>query len=194
MISSLKLPLKYVVQMIFVFALTACVQVSSPTEHLSAAPSAQEATEMPTQKPSKTSAPTPTQTPYPFSNPDVKITGEEEVVFDWSVDRCEPENIPDLSTRAFRDASGQVNLINSHYVAYRMVGPDLNNVKIDCDQPIMSSERNLTHPCTMMPPGFLLPTQKMATSFIRWPIWNIKVIHILGSVLRMNTFLVGITR
>ena len=90
----------------------------------------------PTTVPSATSAPTatprPSPTPNPFPNPVLKITGEEEVVFDWTTDRCEPENIPDLATRAFRDATGLVHLLISHYVDYQMTGPDLNQLTPDC--------------------------------------------------------------
>jgi len=82
--------------------------------------------------------PSATSTADPFPNPVLRIVGEEEVVFDWTNDRCEAEHIPDLAARAFRDSSNQVQLITSHYVNYRMVGPDLNNLTTDCD-PIMSS-------------------------------------------------------
>lgn len=84
-----------------------------------------------------TAAP-PTKSPTPFPNPVMKVTGSEEVVFDWTVDRCEKENLPDLPTRAFRDSAGQVHLIISHYVNYRMTGPSLNELESDCT-PIMSS-------------------------------------------------------
>jgi hypothetical protein len=67
-----------------------------------------------------------------------KVVGPEEVIFDWTVDRCEKENLPDLPTRAFRDAAGQVNMIISHYVNYKMTGPSLNDLEMDCDL-IMSS-------------------------------------------------------
>ena len=33
----------------------------------------------------------------------VKIIGAAETVFDWTTDRCESEDIPDLPARAFRD-------------------------------------------------------------------------------------------
>lgn len=89
-------------------------------------------------QPSVTSAP-PTKTPDPFPNPVLKITGEEDVVFDWTNDRCEKYNVADLPSRAFRGADGQVQFILSHFVSYRMVGPDLNNLEIDCN-PIFSSD------------------------------------------------------
>jgi hypothetical protein len=69
---------------------------------------------------------------------EVKITGQEEVVFDWSQDACEPADIPDTPARAFRDAQGRVQLIASHYVNRRMSGPDLDHLTHDCSV-IMSS-------------------------------------------------------
>lgn len=63
----------------------------------------------------------------------LEVVGEEEVVFDWTTDRCANLGMPDLPSRAFRDANGQVNLIISNIVAYRMVGPDLNSVTSDCN-------------------------------------------------------------
>lgn len=83
----------------------------------------------------------PTRTPNPFPNPTLKITGEEEVVFDWTTDRCEDQNIPDLPARAFRDADGQAQLIISDNNNYRMVGPDLNTLTSDCSA-VMRSDHN----------------------------------------------------
>jgi hypothetical protein len=62
----------------------------------------------------------------------VEISGSEEIVFDWTTDRCEEEHIPDIAARAFRDAEGMVQLTIGHYVNYRMTGPDLNSVASDC--------------------------------------------------------------
>jgi hypothetical protein len=70
----------------------------------------------------------------------VEVSGPEEVVFDWTNDRCEDENIPDIAARAFRDAEGRVQLWIGHYYNYRMIGPDLNNVKPDCTASIMRSD------------------------------------------------------
>lgn len=64
--------------------------------------------------------------------PSVEVTGPSEIVFDWTTDRCEPENIPDIAARAFRDAEDQVQLWIGHYVNYRMIGPDLNHLEPDC--------------------------------------------------------------
>jgi len=90
---------------------------------------------------SQTNTPLPTPTADPFPDPTLKIVGEEEIVFDWSADRCAFQNIPDLAFRAFKDTEGQVQAILSSDNNYRMFGPDLNTLQLDCD-PIMQSERN----------------------------------------------------
>jgi len=69
------------------------------------------------------------------------VTGAPEVVFDWTNDRCEPEDIPDTAARAFRDSIGQVQLLASHYITRRDVGPDLNTVTHDC-LVVFTSERD----------------------------------------------------
>lgn len=63
----------------------------------------------------------------------LRVIGEEELVFNWSADRCEELDIPDLPARAFRDDSGQVQLIASHEnPVYRFIGPDLDNLNNEC--------------------------------------------------------------
>jgi hypothetical protein len=63
----------------------------------------------------------------------IAITGPEETVFDWSRNACEPRDIPDAPARAFRDAEGRVQLIASHHVNRREVGPDLDHLKHRCE-------------------------------------------------------------
>jgi hypothetical protein len=75
-----------------------------------------------------------------FIDKTLKIAGAEEVIFDWTTDRCEDENIPDIAPRAFRDSSGRVQLTIGHLNTYRMVGPDLNSVESDCSAPVMISD------------------------------------------------------
>jgi hypothetical protein len=69
----------------------------------------------------------------------VTVTGEPEMVFDWSTDACEPENIPDIAANAYRDADGNAQLTIGHYVTYRMIGPELDDVTIDCSAPQLRS-------------------------------------------------------
>jgi hypothetical protein len=59
--------------------------------------------------------------------------GAEEKVFDWSTSACEDTDIPDSPARAFRDASGQVQLIATHYIGRRWLGFDLNGVQHRCE-------------------------------------------------------------
>ena len=61
-----------------------------------------------------------------------EISGPPELVYDWSSDRCEDFDIPDLPARAFRDQTGQVQLISAHATARRFIGPNLDNVVRDC--------------------------------------------------------------
>ena len=63
---------------------------------------------------------------------EVKIIGPEEIVFDWTRDRCDMADIPDAPARAFRDADGKIQLIASHYISRRMIGDTLNSVKHEC--------------------------------------------------------------
>ena len=81
-----------------------------------------------------TSTPTP-ERPQPVAPPpnaSLVVTGPEEVVFDWTTDACEPMNIPDLATRAFKDSTGRVQLLLSHAIGHRMVGSDLDSLSVDC--------------------------------------------------------------
>jgi len=61
------------------------------------------------------------------------ITGPVETVFQHSTQACEDLDIPDDAARAFRDSTGTVHLIASHYINRAMIGPDLNDVVNDCD-------------------------------------------------------------
>lgn len=62
-----------------------------------------------------------------------QLVGKTEPVFVWSRDACEPIDIPDAPARAFRDASGRVQLISTSYVNRRMIGPNLNQLKHTCE-------------------------------------------------------------
>jgi len=63
----------------------------------------------------------------------LSVSGDAEVVFDWTTDRCDNEDIPDLPARAFRDDSEQVQLIATHFIARRNIGSSLDTVQHDCD-------------------------------------------------------------
>jgi len=117
------------------------VTLAPPTPPLDAFTPTPSATLAPTAPTDDVFTPTPPakQTPNPFPDPMLMIIGEEEVIFDWTSDSCSQHNIPDLPLRAFRDVDGQVQAIISSDTNYRMLGPDLNNLTIDCN-PIMSSK------------------------------------------------------
>lgn len=92
--------------------------------------------------PASLPAPTPTpEAPHVAPPPDASlvVAGPEEVIFDWSADACEPMNIPDLATRAFRDSTGHVQLLLSHSVGHRMIGADFDSLSVDC-APLWTSE------------------------------------------------------
>jgi len=61
----------------------------------------------------------------------VRVIGPEEIVFDWTTDRCEERDVPDLPARAFRDADGKVQLI-ARTRNRRMIGNTLDSVERDC--------------------------------------------------------------
>jgi hypothetical protein len=71
----------------------------------------------------------------------VRVVGQREIVFDWSEEACEPMQYPDLPARAFRDFEGNIQLILSHYDNFRMIGPSLDRLSLDCD-PVMLSHRS----------------------------------------------------
>jgi len=77
----------------------------------------------------------------PQPSGEVRIIGPEEMVFDWTTDRCDNNDIPDMCARAFRDADGRVQLISTHYINRRMVGDTLASAKREC-RVVMNSDMN----------------------------------------------------
>lgn len=71
---------------------------------------------------------------------EVTVTGNKETVFDWDTDNCSLQMSVDGTPRVFRDADGQIQLINMHTTAFRMVGDDFDNLQIDCSTPIIDSD------------------------------------------------------
>jgi hemolysin type calcium-binding protein len=72
---------------------------------------------------------------------DITVADQLEVVSDWTSDRCEALDIPDLPARAFRDVAGRVQLISAHFVNRRFVGPDLDHLAHGCEV-VMRSDSN----------------------------------------------------
>ena len=79
---------------------------------------------------------------YTFGTPAVGAIGPETTTFDWSADKCDDNDIPDQPSRAYRDASGKVVLINSHFTVRRKVGDTLATVAQVCSPIAMSSGNN----------------------------------------------------
>jgi hypothetical protein len=73
------------------------------------------------------------------SFPVVRVTGNAQMVFDWSSTPCDPIVTPDAPVRAFRDADGRVQLILARYVNSRMVGPGLDRLRPTCDETLGSA-------------------------------------------------------
>ncbi len=129
-------------ELFFILILVACAQPPPPATNEPQPP----ATTIPptsaanTPSPSPTIMPSPEPTEIPFA-PAIAVVGPEEIVFDWSFDACDPEDIPDLPARAFRDSDGMVNLLASHLTSRAKVGPTLDEVTQQCDI-IMASDRD----------------------------------------------------
>ncbi len=58
--------------------------------------------------------------------------GPEEIVYDWSEDKCEKEDIPDSTARAFIDADGKTQLIATHFINRRFIGTNLDSLEHEC--------------------------------------------------------------
>ncbi len=72
--------------------------------------------------------------PRPFdAGGPLQISGPAEVVFDWTTDRCADHHFADLPVRAFVGTDGRINLILGHDVTRRMVGPDFDDLAVECD-------------------------------------------------------------
>jgi hypothetical protein len=73
--------------------------------------------------------------------PAVRIAGGWRMVFDWARQACTPAEGPDLPARAFRDYRGRVQLLLSHYVDFRLLGPSLARLHRDC-RPVLRSPQS----------------------------------------------------
>ncbi|HXS33569.1 MAG TPA: hypothetical protein VN758_07350 [Solirubrobacterales bacterium] len=71
----------------------------------------------------------------------LEVVGQPQSVFDWGESACEPMMYPDLPARAFRDYRGQVQLLISHFDNFRLIGPSLDQLTVDCN-PVLLSHRS----------------------------------------------------
>jgi hypothetical protein len=75
------------------------------------------------------------------ATPRVQVVSRPQTVFDWGDSACEPMMYPDLPARAFRDYLGQVQLLISHFDNFRLTGPSLDQLSVDC-HPVLLSHRS----------------------------------------------------
>lgn len=128
------------VTLVIVFLAGCGVPVATPASEAPAAKPTPVPPPTPTSvPPTPTSTPSPSPTPTAF-RPSVEIVGEEEMVYDWTTDRCAEEDAPDLPVRAFRDAEGMVQINFSSPTNRRMIGEDLDSLQKDCGVILSSHE------------------------------------------------------
>ncbi|MGH8542399.1 MAG: hypothetical protein ACREX3_01875 [Gammaproteobacteria bacterium] len=70
---------------------------------------------------------------------ELRVAGREEVVLEGERFDCPNRYLPDAPVRAFRDGDRKIQLIVPHHEAYRMMGPDLHNLALDC-APVFRSD------------------------------------------------------
>lgn len=71
----------------------------------------------------------------------IRFAGQRQIVFNWRAQACEPNQTADLPVRAFRDDRGRTQLLLSHFDNFRMIGPSLGRLHVDC-RPVMVSADN----------------------------------------------------
>jgi Tol biopolymer transport system component len=80
--------------------------------------------------------------PFPFNEPFARQIGPEVVVYDWSSQKCEDNDITDEGARAFRGDDGKVQLIANHFNNYRRIGTTLEGPFTKSCTKVMSSTGN----------------------------------------------------
>ncbi len=71
---------------------------------------------------------------------DVTVTGHPSVIFDTARDGCAPDDMPDISPRAYRDASGGMVMFALHDANRPLRGPDVAHLRLDCHVALASPE------------------------------------------------------
>ena len=66
------------------------------------------------------------------TGPTVTIIGPEEMVYDFSADRCDDGARPDLPPRVYRTIDGNLNLTMADPANFRMVGQDFDSLVPIC--------------------------------------------------------------
>jgi hypothetical protein len=62
----------------------------------------------------------------------VSAAGVPATAFTAGRDGCDGHDVPDAPLRAFRDASGKTVAFGLHFVNRRLIGPSIDQLKIDC--------------------------------------------------------------
>ncbi len=70
-------------------------------------------------QPSQAAALPPPWNDFVFDTSVAEQTGPEVMVYDWSVQKCQDNDIPDTPHRAFKDNTGKVQLLSTHFENYR---------------------------------------------------------------------------
>lgn len=96
----------------------------------------------PTVSPTTTTPPSTTTLPpaEPIVEQILVPAGPEELVYDWSEQRCTDLTVPDIATRVARRPDGLLQLYIGNIDTYPMVGLDFDSLEIDCSAPVMSSD------------------------------------------------------
>ena len=68
----------------------------------------------------------------------IRLAGAQQTVFSWDRDACEAIDVPDTPARAFRNASGDVILVASHFVTRLYAGSTLDTVRHRCQVSMQS--------------------------------------------------------
>ncbi|MBT3643043.1 hypothetical protein HN604_01035 [archaeon] len=73
---------------------------------------------------------------------DLEVTlGNEEIVFDWTNDRCIDHDAPDTTARAFRNFKNEIVLVSGNSPdGHFMVGNDFDSLERNCDPVIYSGD------------------------------------------------------
>jgi PKD domain len=82
---------------------------------------------------------------FVFNEPTVRQIGPETVPFDWSAHKCNDNDIPDQPARAFREANGTINFVDTHHTAWRSTTTNLTTLSHRCS-PVMMNSGNNTDP------------------------------------------------
>ena len=82
---------------------------------------------------------------FVFGEPTVRQIAPETVPFDWSVHKCTNDDIPDQPARAFREANGTINFVDTHHTMWRFTTTNLTTLTRRCS-PVMMNSHNNTDP------------------------------------------------